>query len=103
VSLTHSLKLIHSHTVYEKQNLSLCVCVSQEDKKGSIGLPPLPPEAHHLQLLSSTIGVNHQNVLNALYRPIEKLLTQRRPMSSKMADQTLLKRETMNGLIFFSN
>ena len=83
----HSLTLIHSQThssqtVYEKQNVSLCVRVSQGDKKSSIGLQPLPPEAHHLQLL------------NALYRPIEMLLIQRRPMSSKMADQILLKRQT---------
>ena len=91
-SLTHSF----IHTVYEKQNLSFCVCVSQGDKKSSIGLHPLPPVAHHLQLLSSTIGGNQRHTLNALYRPIEKLLTQRWPMSSKMADQILLKRKTMD-------
>ena len=102
VSLTHSLTysfthtLIHSHTFYEKQNLSLCVCVSQAEKKSSIGLYLLPPEGHHLQLRSSTIGGNHRHALSALYRPIEMHLIQRRPMSTKMADQILLKRKTMN-------
>ena len=90
-SLTHSF--IHSHTFYEKQNLSLCVCVSQAEKKSSIGLYLLPPEGHHLQLRSSTIGGNHRHALSALYRPIEMHLIQR---STKMADQILLKRKTMN-------
>ncbi|XP_030204891.1 uncharacterized protein LOC115537254 isoform X3 [Gadus morhua] len=65
-------------------------------KKISIGLRHCLPVAHHLQLLSSTIGVNQRHALNALYRPIEMHLIQRRPTSSKMADQILLKRKTMS-------
>ncbi|XP_059901203.1 uncharacterized protein LOC132452545 isoform X2 [Gadus macrocephalus] len=56
----------------------------------------LAPDPSLLQLLSSSIGGNHRHALNALYRPIEMLLIQRRPTSSKMADQILLKRKTMN-------
>ena len=96
-SLTHSF----IHTVYEKQNLSFCVCVSQGDKKSSIGLRPLPPVAHHLQLLSYTIGGNQRHTLNALYHPMEMHLIQRRPMSTKMADQILLRRKNNELLALF--
>jgi hypothetical protein len=95
-SFTHTHSFTHS-MVYERQNLSLCFCDSQPGrKKISIGLRHCLPVAHHLQLLSSTIGGNQRHALNALYRPIEMHLIQRRPTSSKMADQILLKRKTMN-------